>query len=109
MFVPKCMRSCLVILLSLIILTKARAQDDPLQDNTKAAQARVEKWDQEDKKFEKKEYWEIPVVVALFLVGGAYYEGGRTAGYAAGGVAACGLTIWFWPSGHRASPDKPSN
>ena len=96
---------CLAIL-PFMILTRSWAEDDPLKKNTKEAQKRVEKWDEEDHKIEKKENWEIPVVAALGVVGAVFYEGGRTPGYIACGVAAGGLTIRFWPFGHHKTQEN---
>lgn len=98
------------MILPLLILGRAWGEDDPLIENTKAAEERVEQWNVESKKIEKKESWEIPVVSALGFIGVIFYAGGRTPGYAACGVAAVGLSIRFWPFGpHHGAPENPSN
>jgi hypothetical protein len=91
---------CLV-LAPLVILARAWGEDDSLHQNTQAAEKRVDQWDEEDHKIEKRESWEIPVVSALAVVGTVFYAAGRTAGFITCGVVASGLTVRFWPSGHH--------
>jgi hypothetical protein len=84
------------------------AQETTLQEDTQAAEKRIQQWDEENKKIEKKETWEIPVVATLMAVGVVFYVGGPRAGVIACGVGAAGLTFHFWPSGHPASVEPVS-
>lgn len=73
-----------------------------LEEKTRRAEARVTAWEQEDQRLEKRSNWEIPLVVALFVAGGALASKNKTYAYSGAFVAGTGLGLHFlW--GHDAT------
>ena len=82
---------------------EARSPDDALQIETQQAQKRVEQWDEEDRRANKRLAWEFPLGFATMLCAAALVQHDPNFAYAGAGVAVAGLTLHFWPGPH---PDE---
>ncbi|MFA5974619.1 MAG: hypothetical protein WC859_00445 [Elusimicrobiota bacterium] len=98
----------LLILLSLLTslpLNRLSAQEppssnDPIRERTLRDQERLKQWDEEDRRLDKRNSWELPIAVVLIAAGAAFASRDMTYGYSASFAAATGLTIYFYTSRH---------
>ncbi|HVO32953.1 MAG TPA: hypothetical protein VMU17_03500, partial [Elusimicrobiota bacterium] len=61
-----------------------------LQQNTQAAQQRVDQWEEEDQRQNRRASWELPLGVALLISGAAFATRSYTYAYAVSFAAGTG-------------------
>jgi hypothetical protein len=88
-------RSAFTLVLLLPTLVAAAEPAPNLEDKTREAEERIRRFDDETRRSDKRDYWEIPIVVVLGFTAGMLAERGAVWGAAAGGLGAVGLTVHF--------------
>lgn len=85
-----------VLLAMMVLFPSVSYSEENLQDKTKQAESRVEAWDVEQTKLDKRSKWELPLAIALFAAGGALASRNKVWAYSASFGVAAGLTFHFF-------------
>jgi hypothetical protein len=81
--------------------------EDVLETNTRKAEERIKKWDEEDKKEAKRNRWELPLATALILTGSAFATRNQPYIYGTSFALATGLIFHFWTHRREPPPEPP--